>query len=87
MVDIVDSSPKALAMIEPGTERKLDTFVNNHHRSKYKFEQLNIGQSMIIPITESELSIRQLSTRYGKKYKKKFTVLKHYGVIEVARIG
>ncbi len=87
MVEIVESSPKAKAMIAPGTERKNDTFVNTHHRSKYKFEQLNVGQSMILPIDTSEFSVRQLAVRYGKKLGRKFSVLKHFGVIEVARIA
>lgn len=87
---IHEASPKAKALIAAGVVPKGDAFVNTHHRSKYKFEQVEIGYCFTVPIAEqSETSLRQLAVRYGKKLDRKFAVLKHadYGVIEVARIG
>lgn len=86
---IYQSSPKALAKITSYQDDK-GTSVNTHHSSKYKFEQLAIGYSFAVPISEQkELSIRQLAIEYGKKLGKKFSVIKHkeHGLIEVARIG
>jgi hypothetical protein len=86
---VVEASPKAKAMIAEGTKPKGDAFVNTHHRSKYKFEQLEIGWSFTVPFSEPETSLRILSSRYGKKLGRKFTVIKHndYSCFEVARIG
>jgi hypothetical protein len=84
-----EASPKAKAMIAEGTAPKGDMFVNTHHRSKYKFEQIEVGYCFTCPLTESETSLRNLAGRYGKKLGRKFAVLKHndFGVFEVARIG
>lgn len=87
--DIFEASPKALAMIPEGTERKLDTHVDT--KSKYKFSQLAIGQCFTLPVGEikNEQSLRTTVYRASKKYGFKFVCLKHpeYGVFEVARIG
>ena len=87
---IYPASPKAKAIIPEGVQPKFDAFVNTHHRSKYKFEQLEIGASFAVPFSEgNEVSLRQLSVRYGKKLSRKFTVIKHadLNLFEVARIG
>lgn len=86
---IYECSPKARAKIKGYHEHEMLT-VDTHHSSKYKFEMLQVGYAFAVPISEdAEGSLRILATRYGKRYNRKFTVIKHAdsGVIEVARIG
>jgi len=86
--DIFDASPKALKLIPVGTERKLDTHVNL--RSKYKFDQMQVGQCFVVSFTETEEgSLRVAAYRAGKKAGKKFAVLKHdeHSLYEIARVG
>jgi len=87
--DIYGASPKSLALIEPGIERKLDTFVNI--RSKYKFDQLQVGQCFLVKFADykNEGGLRVRAAKEGKKSNKKFAVIKHIteGCYEVARIA
>lgn len=89
--NVCRASPRALQLIDEGNDKpKGDTFVNTHHRSKYKFEQIDIGYCFTVPFAEAnENSLRQMSLIHGKKLKRKFTVIKHndHGLFEIARIG
>jgi len=86
---IVEASPEAKAKITNYADVK-QTFENDHHRSKYPFDALKIGECFTVPIGEAnEASIRITATNRGKKVGKKFTVIKHrdFGLVEVARIA
>ena len=86
---IQECSPKAKAKIQEGTKKKFDTFASEHHKAKYPFSMLDVGECFTVPIDEvSELSLRIMASRNAKKLSRKFTVIKHaeYGIHEAARI-
>lgn len=85
---IVECSPQAKAKITNATGAPAEP--NNHHRTKYPFDALVIGQCFCVPIAEAnETSLRLTATKKGKATSKKFSVIKHqsHGVVEVARIA
>lgn len=87
---IVECSPEARKKIAVDAKDVVGTSVNEHHRVKYPFSQLKIGECFTVSIDQaSEPSLRVLATREGKKESKKFTVIKHdnYACFEVARIA
>lgn len=87
--EIFDASPQAKAKIV-SYEDNAGTSANEHHRTKYPFDELKIGQCFTIPIDEaSEQSLRITANNRAKKSGKKFTVLKHreFNCVEVARIA
>lgn len=87
--EIIEASPEAKTKIASYYDVK-QTFENEHHRSKYPFDAMKIGQCFTVPSAEAnEASIRLTATSRGKKTGKKFTVIKHkdFGLIEVARIA
>lgn len=87
--NIVESSPQAKSKIA-SYEDNVGVSYNNHHRAKYPFEELKIGNSFTIPVGEaSDGVLRTLATNKGKKLGKKFSVIKHtdLALIEVARIA
>lgn len=86
---IIEASPEAKAKIEVSENAK-PAFVNEHHRTKYPIDELNVGQCFVVPVAEAnEVSLRLTSYKVGKKSGKKFCVIKHkdYGLVEVARIA
>lgn len=88
MYTIKECSPRAKAMIK-SFDDAIGASVNEHHRTKYPFDELTIGQSFTVPILEAnESSMRLSATRKGKETGKTFTVIKHrdFNCIEVARI-
>jgi len=88
--EVFEASPQAKARIET----QIDTFgitePSSHHRVKYPFDKLAIGQCFTIPIAEAnEVGLRSSAVAAGKRSGgKKFTVIKHreHAIIEVARI-
>lgn len=88
--NIVGSSPQALALVKSN----IDVFGLNtgspHHRTKYPFDSLAIGQSFTLPIEgTNENSLRNQAIAWKKRSGgKTFTVIKHreYACFEVARI-
>lgn len=87
--EILDASPQAKAKIV-SYDDVAGTATNEHHRTKYPFDELKIGQCFTIPNNEAnESSLRITSSNRGKKTGKKFCVLKHrdFNCIEVARIA
>lgn len=78
-IQIVESSPAALAIIEKKEFKKKDSI--------YPFNQLNVGQSFTVPMAECNLqSIRVIAGRKSKN-DKMFTVVVHADleIVEVAR--
>jgi len=91
---IYDCSPQAQKLIDKqptaSAPRMVETSVNTHHRVKYPFSELAVGKSFSVALAEAnEMSLRNLSYKWGKELNKKFAVIKHkdYGCIEVARIA
>ena len=78
---IVASSPKALATTE----------VKRSSIEAFPFQQLEVGQSFLVPFnTVAESTIRNNASKVGKKLSRKFSVVKHedpHNVFEVARIA
>lgn len=91
MFEIIACSPQAAKRIDPEIERGTERDPPNlHHRAKYPFERLLIGEGFAIPIADaSETSLRVTSSRMTKKLNRKFTVIRHddYQCFEVARIA
>ena len=86
---IFDASPQAKAKIKSENDA-IGTSCNEHHRIKYPFDELKIGQCFTVPIAEAnEASLRLTAFNRSKKTGKKFSVLKHrdFGCVEVARIA
>ena len=87
---IVVSSPQALALIKTQTDVFGVNDVSPHHRTKYPFDALPIGQSFTLPIEgTNEASLRNQASAWKKRSGgKTFAVLKHseYACFEVARI-
>jgi hypothetical protein len=87
--EILPASPEAMRKIKCEIVDKGDTFKNEHHRARYPFDSLKIGECFTFKIGEfSESSVRLSAFNVGKKTAKKFTVIKHkdLDLIEVARI-
>ena len=88
---IVESSPQAKAKIQPNASADVPAAEpNEHHRTKYPTDALNVGQSFTVPINEAnEMSLRITASKRGKDSGKKFCVIKHaeYGCFEVARLA
>ena len=89
---IFEASPQALAKIteEARAKAKPAGQASSHHRAKYPFDELALGQCFTVPISEAnEFSLRMGASSTGKKLGKKFCVLKHrdFACIEVARIA
>lgn len=88
--EIFPASPEAMKKIKCEIVDKNDTFKNEHHRAKYPFDMLKIGECFTLKFGEYvEGSVRLSAFNSGKKNGKKFTVIKHkdLALIEVARIG
>jgi len=88
-IQITEASPEAKAKIKNYDDDK-GTFINDHHRTKYPFDELKIGYCFAISVDDAfEASLRITSSNHGKKTGKKFTVIKHkdYKLFEVARIA
>lgn len=87
---IVESSPQALALVKTQTDVFGVDDGSSHHRTKYPFAQLAIGQSFTLPIEgTNENSLRNQAIAWKKRSGGKiFTVIKHreYACFEVARI-
>lgn len=86
---IYEASPKAKAKIEDYSDL-IGTAATDHHRKKYPFDELKIGQCFTVAINEcKEASLRVSATNHGKRTNKKFIVISHseHGVIECARIA
>lgn len=87
---IVESSPKALALVTTTTDVFGLNAGSQHHRTKYPFDSLAIGQSFTLPIEgTNEISLRNQAVAWKKRTGGKiFTVIKHreYACFEVARI-
>lgn len=89
MQPIVESSPLAKARIT-SYEDLIGTFDNTHHRNKYPFDALKIGQSFTLPFDGTKItSLRAMVYQKGETTRKKFAVLKHveHSLYEVARIA
>ena len=73
---IGECSPKAKEKIVEGIEDSVGVTNNTHHRTKYPFDALLIGQCFTVPDAEAnETSLRQLAVTRGRATKKKFSVL------------
>lgn len=86
---IQESSPQAKHFIDSYEETQ-STFVNEHKQTKYPYDEMKIGESFVVPMTEaSESSLRGGSFNKGKASGKifKFIAHKHLNVYEVARIA
>lgn len=88
--EIYECSQKAKAKIAEGTEDQAGVDTKpGHHRTKYPFAQMHIGQAFAVPMGSGlETSVRTAASIYAKKAGKGFTIIKHSeaGVLEVARI-
>lgn len=88
--EVIECSPLARARIETQTDAFGTETPSPHHRTKYPFGLLKIGQCFTVSYDEgNEGSLRAGAATYGKKAGgKKFTVIKHADrrLIEVARI-
>lgn len=90
--EIINSSPKALALCEASQigqgERQ-----TNHQNGKYPFGLLLVGESFTVPFVEANpgtlASLRSSASRYAKLFNCKFRVLIHneFQCVEVARIA
>lgn len=88
-IQIVEASPQAKARIA-SYEDKIGVNENVHHRTKYPFEQMKIGECFTIPFEEaSDATLRVIATNKSKKLNKRFIVIKHkdFACIEVTRIA
>ncbi len=86
---VYEASPQAKARIE-SYDDTVGVTKTEHHRKKYPFDELQIGQCFTIPNTEAkETSLRVSATNHGKKTGKKFCVIAHkeFECVEVARIA
>ena len=88
--EVIECSPLARARIETQTDVFGTEPPSPHHRTKYPYALLKIGQCFTVSYDEAnENSLRGGAANYGKKSGgKKFTVIKHAErrLIEVARI-
>ncbi len=85
---VFEASPQAKARIEASTDA-FGVVKSEHHRKKYPFDELQIGECFTIPSGEAkESSLRVSATNHGKNTGKKFCVIVHkeHACIEVARI-
>ncbi|HEX2242020.1 MAG TPA: hypothetical protein VHK27_01940 [Gammaproteobacteria bacterium] len=88
--EIYECSEAARRRIEPNAVECGQTYPNTHHRAKYPFSELKLGQAFAVPFKEaSEPSLRVTASRLSKELKRKFIVIKHndWEVFEVARIA
>ncbi len=79
---IVQSSPQAM---NSGEVKK------KHSTASFPFEKLEVGQSFLVPLEDfAEQSVRNAASKAGKKFERKFSVVKHsapHNVFEIARIA
>ena len=88
--EVMECSPKARSKIKSfedalGVDAEL-----THHRSKYPWPLLKIGQSFAVRLSEgNEASLRNGASQFSKKTGKKFAVIRHseYGWFECVRIA
>lgn len=86
---VIEASPKAKAKIQ-SYEDAIGIEASDHQRQKYPWPFMRIGQAFAVPLAEgNEASLRNGAAQYGKKTKKKFTVIRHaeFNCFEVARIA
>jgi hypothetical protein len=90
-VQILPSSPKALALCEVSTDNQPER-TPDEDNAKYPFRSLQVGESFAIPFADTNpgtlASLRSSASSYGKRLNRKYRVFVHdeYKCVEVARL-